>query len=810
MKKYTYSFILLVVLLNIFSMDAQDLSGVRIFVNPGHGGNDSNDRNMVIPPFKQGDPNGFWESQSNLDKGIILRDLLLSTNAEVMMSRTQNRTEDDLPLSTIVRMANEYNADFMLSIHSNAGNGVGNSVLMLYAGVDEGDTHTYPTSTPFSDESRAISTEIAKNLHQNQITTWSAGYAVRGDKTFARTAMGWSNGYGVLRGLTVPGVISEGSMHDYIPETYRLMNIDYKRMEAWHFLKSFAAYFKSDEIPTGAIAGSVKDKFLKNESPYFKFPNSLDQYLSINNATIILKPNDMEYHTDNLNNGVFWFDSLAAGNYNVIATHPDYHADTIEIEVESNKVNYLNFQLNKIRNTPPKVVEYTPNAPLSEPVLNATTIRMQFNWDIDPVSTKAAFSISPHVDGEILFKESNYVMEFIPDKPLEKSTLYTVTLAKSAAHPDGLSMEEDFAFQFFTSDRNELKMLAGYPLMNETHIHFERPTFTFVFDKELQTAELIDGIQVYDKNGRQLIKNMRSLRHNNLHPLYGSTQFMVGEDLVPGEKYSVKLAKGIKDIDGLYLTDTLTIPFTASDDRMTANQAMEDFETTDIFSVSETESNLLVSAKALRSSSANLYNTYGYNLKYSFSEDAAGEVIYKWNTPSITVNNDSVVGLHIHGDLSGNELYLLFNSENEQPAIRLDSLHYNGWKFKEVELKMLNQNTDYQLIGFKIVQTDAPLSKNGSIFIDNLLVYGTPMNSIFENAEPDDIKVYPNPTNDYINISTPVNTPIKKMALLSINGQVLRETIGGSTLNVSDIEKGLYVLKIDLLNKTILRKVIVE
>lgn len=809
MKISTYSSILLLLLLSVFSIDAQDLSGVRIFVNPGHGGYDSNDRNMVIPPFSQGDPNGFWESQSNLDKGLILRDLLLNTHADVAMSRTKNRTKDDLPLSTIVRMANEFNADFMLSIHSNAGRGVSNHVLMLYAGVDEGDTHTYPTATPFSNESRAISTEIAKNLYRNEITTWSGGYAVRGDKTFARTVMKWPNGYGVLRGLTVPGVISEGSMHDYIPETYRLMNIDYKRMEAWHFLKSFATYFKSAEIPTGVIAGSVKDKFLKNEASYYKHPNSPDEFLSINGATVTLKPGNIEYKTDNLHNGVFLFDSLASGTYTVIAKHPDYHADTTRIVVETNKVNYLNFELNKIRNTPPKVIEYAPNTPLNKPVLAASTVWMRFNWDIDPVSTAAAFTISPSVEGKIVFKESNYIMEFVPNRPFEKSTVYTVTLAKSAAHPDGLNMEDDFSFQFFTSDRNELKMLAGYPLMNETHIHFEHPTFTFVFDKKLQTAELINGIQVYDKNGRQLVKNMRSLRHNNLHPVYGSTQFTVGEDLIPNEPYLVKLAKGIKDIDGLYLTDTLTIPFTASNNRTTDHQPIEDFETADIFSVSEEESNFLVSASASRSSSASLYNKYGYSLKYSFSEDAAGEVIYRWNNPSISVNNDSVVGLYIHGDLSGNELYLLFNSESEQATIRLDSLHYNGWKFKEVELTELTQNIDYHLVGFKIAQTTAPLSKSGTLFIDDLLVYGSSINTITENSEYNNVKVYPNPAKEYIYIDVPSNKIAKKISIVNLNGQIIKET-AGNRLDASDIEKGFYLLEISLSNKTISKKVIIE
>ena len=104
---------------------AQDLTGIKIHINPGHGGWDGDDRGIPTPLYPSVGPNvGFWESQSNLDKGMQLKTMLETHGATVQMSRTQNRTQDDLPLSTIVQMANEFQADFMLSIHSNAGNGV--------------------------------------------------------------------------------------------------------------------------------------------------------------------------------------------------------------------------------------------------------------------------------------------------------------------------------------------------------------------------------------------------------------------------------------------------------------------------------------------------------------------------------------------------------------------------------------------------------------------------------------------------------------------------------------------------------------
>ncbi|MEG1586283.1 MAG: N-acetylmuramoyl-L-alanine amidase, partial [Bacteroidales bacterium] len=178
MKKI-YSFLLLGMAMGMPSGSmAQELSGVSIYINPGHGGFDSDDRNVAIYPFDKGDPKGFWESQSNLDKGFHLRDLLQERGAKVFMSRTQNRTEDDLSLSKIVAMANASDADFMLSIHSNAGV-TSNMVLQLYAGKDPDDAHIYPTPTPYSEEGRAICTVMAQYLYSNEANVWGNRYSVR-------------------------------------------------------------------------------------------------------------------------------------------------------------------------------------------------------------------------------------------------------------------------------------------------------------------------------------------------------------------------------------------------------------------------------------------------------------------------------------------------------------------------------------------------------------------------------------------------------------------------------------------------------
>ena len=55
MKKLTVTTLGLAAALCVGAANLKDL---KIYVNPGHGGHDSDDRNVAVPPFKQGDPEG--------------------------------------------------------------------------------------------------------------------------------------------------------------------------------------------------------------------------------------------------------------------------------------------------------------------------------------------------------------------------------------------------------------------------------------------------------------------------------------------------------------------------------------------------------------------------------------------------------------------------------------------------------------------------------------------------------------------------------------------------------------------------------
>ncbi|MBS4188664.1 N-acetylmuramoyl-L-alanine amidase [Bacillus sp. FJAT-49705] len=84
----------------------------KIFIDPGHGGTD---------PGAVG--NGLLEKDLTLQISKRIRDLLLEyENTQVKLSR---ETDQTLSLNQRTNMANAWCADFLLSVHINAGGGTG-------------------------------------------------------------------------------------------------------------------------------------------------------------------------------------------------------------------------------------------------------------------------------------------------------------------------------------------------------------------------------------------------------------------------------------------------------------------------------------------------------------------------------------------------------------------------------------------------------------------------------------------------------------------------------------------------------------
>lgn len=79
------------------------------------------------------------------------------------------------------------------------------------------------------------------------------------------------------------------------------------------------------------------------------------------------------------------------------------------------------------------------------------------------------------------------------------------------------------------------------------------------------------------------------------------------------------------------------------------------------------------------------------------------------------------------------------------------------------------------------------------------------------NRDIDGFKLYPNPaTNGKVYINTTDNAP-KKILIFDVLGtQVLETAILGSELNISELDAGVYVLRVYENNKVATRKLIVK
>ncbi len=430
-----------IILLFIFvgSLFAQDLSGVRICIDPGHSGHESDDRYIAAT--------GFWESESNLTKGLELRNILLGLNAEVAITRTGNNdTSDDLGLSERAGVANAFNADYFNSNHSNGFDGGTNYAMVIYNGTT--NSPTFPLARTMANIMAPLLDDVNHTTHDVSI----------GDLTLNPT---WNYGYGVLVPANMPATISEGSFHDYIPESWRLMNLDYRKHEAMAMARACLAYFGQPGFSVGAIAGLVRNPDVTVS--YYSLASLNDNWQPINNIEVSIEPGGHHYSGGDNNNGYFKVDSLSPGTYEVIITAEGFSPDTSTVIVTANYTSYTTIQL--LNTTPPTIVESHPAegdttwTPWSIPYFD-------FSKGMNRSSVEAAFTIEPNASGSFHFTTDSKRMAFILTDSLEFSTDYTITFAGTATDMAGFPLDgnqdgvggDDWSVSFSTIARDVLAL----------------------------------------------------------------------------------------------------------------------------------------------------------------------------------------------------------------------------------------------------------------------------------------------------------------------------------------------------------------
>ena len=315
-------------------LSAQDLTGIKICLDPGHGGHESDDRYQAAT--------GFWESDGNLTKAQKLEKILKGLGAEVKVTRTGNDgITDDPSLSARLGMAETFNADIFISIHSNGFNGGANYTMEIFNGK---------TDSPRNSNAKILATDLAATIYAANRTSKQV---IIGDLTLNPT---WSNGYGVLYGASMPAVISEGSFHDHLPESWRLMNISYRENEAWGLARGIVEYFNQPAFSVASLASIISDA-TRPSSWSSSALVSRDRRLPINNATATLNPGNIIYNCDDKNNGYFAIDSLAPGDYTLLITAPGYSSITKNISLTGGITHFSDITLNYDGIYPPNTPE---------------------------------------------------------------------------------------------------------------------------------------------------------------------------------------------------------------------------------------------------------------------------------------------------------------------------------------------------------------------------------------------------------------------------------------------------------------------
>ena len=387
-----------------FCLVLMSANATKVYINPGHGSWGPNCRPMATINYAAGDTLGFFESNTNLWKAFMLESKLKDAGFDVKMSRHASggsgTNEYNKALSTICSEAENYGADYFISIHSNAGpegelNGesgkFANYPVILYRGKTGAPKVTNSDKMAKASVKRLYEAFWAKPAKDGATASTAGGgpefttyYSpsnpdVIGDLSFYNT----SSNYGYLGALKhdIPGFLSEGYFHTYSPARHRALSPEWCRQEGVRYFRGIMDYYGKAGESVGYIMGYVRSKTETfSHTYYIPYKNSNDVYKPINGAKIVLRnaaneviktncynyvkrmlKNQDYYTTDHNYNGVFVFENLEPGKYTISVHANGYKDYTGTVTVTADKTTYPEIFLEKGQGTEPDVDPINPD-----------------------------------------------------------------------------------------------------------------------------------------------------------------------------------------------------------------------------------------------------------------------------------------------------------------------------------------------------------------------------------------------------------------------------------------------------------------
>ena len=157
-------------------------------------------------------------------------------------------------------------------------------------------------------------------------------------------------GLGVLRFNKLPGMLSEGSFHDYLPERERLLNESYCWLEAWNQSIGIDEYFgRKGQFNNGVIAGTIRWSDMERTDDDQRLFGD-DILRPVNGALLRLYNGrgmiTRSFTLDNLDNGVFVFTNLPKDKYK-LELYYGYEElfETVKVKAKKNQTVYKNIKI---------------------------------------------------------------------------------------------------------------------------------------------------------------------------------------------------------------------------------------------------------------------------------------------------------------------------------------------------------------------------------------------------------------------------------------------------------------------------------
>ncbi len=215
------------------------LSGRKIFLDPGHGGEDRKNTNS------KGD---VIEADVNLHVALNLKKYLESAGAEVIISRDKDTT---VQLGYRSEWANKSGAEIFISIHHNAP-GKTEDIFTNY-------TSTYYHAKETDYEYEPSDNDIARYIERDlAYVMGNPGGLGSFDGTYSDYNIYPGEGFSVLRKKNIPGVLVECAFHTSHFEELRLNNEEFNQIQAWGIFRGLAKYYRAGKPEINFLPDSLR------------------------------------------------------------------------------------------------------------------------------------------------------------------------------------------------------------------------------------------------------------------------------------------------------------------------------------------------------------------------------------------------------------------------------------------------------------------------------------------------------------------------------------------------------------------------